>query len=104
MEGEWASVVFEVLPYKDTGTYIVKVAEEISQLLDDHIVMTQTMSFSPYKKPFEERISSWESKLRTTQVSRCLQHMTLFDATYLSIVLVISTMYQCCVLVTSTVY
>lgn len=68
MEGEWASVVFEVMSYKDTGTYIVKVAEEISQLLDDHIVMTQTMSFSPYKKPFEERISSWESKLRTTQV------------------------------------
>ena len=68
MEGEWSSVVFEVLPYKDTGTYIVKVAEEISQLLDDHIVMTQTMSFSPYQKPFEERISSWESKLRTTQV------------------------------------
>ena len=72
MEGEWSSVVFEVIPYKETGTYIVKVAEEISQQLDDHIVMTQTMSFSPYKKPFEERISSWESKLRTTQVMmRC---------------------------------
>lgn len=73
MEGEWKAVNFDVISYKETGTYIIKVADEISQLLDDHIVMTQTMSFSPYKKPFEERISSWESKLRTTQV-RQLQH------------------------------
>ena len=69
MEGEWKSVAFEILPYKETGTYIVKASEDISQLLDDHIVMTQSMSFSPYKKPFEERCSTWESKLRTTQVS-----------------------------------
>lgn len=30
--------------------------------------MTQSMSFSPYKKAFEERISSWENKLRIIQV------------------------------------
>ena len=29
--------------------------------------MTQSMSFSPYKKAFEERIAKWESQLRTTQ-------------------------------------
>ncbi|XP_068109284.1 dynein axonemal heavy chain 1 [Hyperolius riggenbachi] len=67
MEGEWASVLFNILPYKETGTFILKSPEEASQLLDDHIVMTQSMSFSPYKKPFEERISTWESKLRLTQ-------------------------------------
>ena len=68
MENEWSPVVFEIMPYKDTGTFILKASEDISQLLDDHIVMTQSMSFSPFKKPFEERISTWESKLRTTQV------------------------------------
>lgn len=68
MEHEWDNVEFEILTYKNTGTYIIKTSEETSQLLDDHIVMTQSMSFSPYKKPFEDRISSWESKLRTTQV------------------------------------
>lgn len=68
MENEWAPVSFEILPYKETNTYILKASEDISQLLDDHIVMTQSMSFSPYKKPFEDRISTWESKLRTTQV------------------------------------
>ncbi|XP_013988847.1 dynein axonemal heavy chain 1 isoform X2 [Salmo salar] len=67
MEHEWSTVTFEVLPYKETGTYILKSPDEASQLLDDHIVMTQSMSFSPYKKPFEERISTWESKLRMTQ-------------------------------------
>lgn len=68
MEGEWKSIKFDVLPYKQTGTFIIKASEEISQLLDDHIVMTQSMSFSPFKKAFEERISAWENKLTTTQV------------------------------------
>ena len=68
MLNEWTPINFDLMPYKSTGTFIVKVAEEVSQLLDDHIVMTQSMSFSPFKKPFEERISKWESQLRTTQV------------------------------------
>jgi dynein heavy chain len=68
MVNEWSPINFEIIPYKSTGTYIVKIGEEVSQLLDDHIVMTQSMSFSPYKKPFEDRISKWESQLRTTQV------------------------------------
>lgn len=69
MEGEWKPVMFEIMEYKDTGTYIMKGSDECTQLLDDHIVMTQSMSFSPFKKPFEERINTWEGKLRMTQVS-----------------------------------
>ena len=68
MEKEWDPIYFEIKDYKNTGTYILKASEETSQLLDDHIVMTQSMSFSPYKKPFEDRISNWENKLKTTQV------------------------------------
>lgn len=67
MMSEWEHVSFEVNPYKETGTYILKVTEEINQQLDDHIVLTQAMSFSPYKKPFEERISVWENRLHVTQ-------------------------------------
>ncbi|XP_054992649.1 dynein axonemal heavy chain 1 [Sorex araneus] len=67
MEKEWSTILFNVLPYKETDTYILKSPDEASQLLDDHIVMTQSMSFSPYKKPFEMRISSWENKLKLTQ-------------------------------------
>ncbi|KAM3838092.1 dynein axonemal heavy chain 1-like [Diretmus argenteus] len=66
MEHEWSTVIFDVLPYKETGTYILKSPDEAFQLLDDHIATTQSMS-SPFKKPFEERIATWESKLRLTQ-------------------------------------
>ena len=40
---------------------------QVNSLLDDHIVLTQQFSFSPYKGPFEERISQWEAKLRMVQ-------------------------------------
>lgn len=68
MEREWESILFNVVPYKETETFILKSPDEASQLLDDHIVMTQSMSFSPFKKPFEERINTWENKLKLTQV------------------------------------
>ena len=58
----------DIVAYKETGTYIVRSGEETAQMLDDQIMMTQAMSFSPYKKPFEGRIATWENKLRTTQV------------------------------------
>ncbi|KAM9362199.1 LOW QUALITY PROTEIN: dynein axonemal heavy chain 1 [Symphorus nematophorus] len=67
MEQEWSTIDLDVLPYKETGTYILRSPEEVSQLLDDHIVMTQSMSFSPFKKTFEGRINTWESKLRMTK-------------------------------------
>ena len=70
MESEWEPILMEIAAYKETGTFIMKSNEETGQMLDDHIVMTQAMSFSPYKKPFEGRITTWENKLRTTQVSR----------------------------------
>lgn len=68
MESEWNSILFTVTLYKDTGTFILKDTDEPSQLLDDHIVMVQSMSFSPFKKPFEERMNTWENKLKMTQV------------------------------------
>jgi dynein heavy chain, axonemal len=41
----------------------LQVEDTMSQLLDDNIVMTQAMSFSPFKRPFEERIAKWEAQL-----------------------------------------
>lgn len=76
MEKEWSAILFNVLPYKETETYILKSPDEASQLLDDHIVMTQSMSFSPYKKPFEQRIYSWENKLKLTQVDPPWESLT----------------------------
>lgn len=73
MEAEWESIILEIVPYKETGTFIMKSGDETAQLLDDHIVMAQAMSFSPYKKPFELRITTWESKLRLIQVKAEIQ-------------------------------
>ena len=84
MEKEWDPVQFEIIPYKDTGTYILRSSEDTGQLLDDHIVMTQSMSFSPYKKPFEDRINTWENKLTTTQVCMGLKKNREFLTTEIS--------------------
>lgn len=42
----------------------MRVSDEIQQMLDDHLVLTQQISFSPYKAAFEERIDEWENKLK----------------------------------------
>nr|AML30859.1 axonemal inner arm dynein heavy chain 3 [Marsilea vestita] len=63
MEADWKDLEMQVMEYKETGTYIVKIDEQILQQLDDHIAMTQSISFSPFKKPFEDKITKWEQQL-----------------------------------------
>ena len=67
MLGLWLPVDYGITAYRATGTYVIKGTDEINTLLDDHIVATQSMSFSPYKAVFEERINEWESSLRRVQ-------------------------------------
>ena len=45
MQNGWKTVQFELAPYSDT--YIIKSVDDIQQLLDDHIIKTQTMLGSP---------------------------------------------------------
>ena len=69
MLATWDSTSFEIIEYSDTETYILRGTEPIIQLLDDHIVMTQAMSFSAYREPFEDRIAKWEKKLTLVQAT-----------------------------------
>ncbi|XP_052133206.1 dynein axonemal heavy chain 1-like, partial [Frankliniella occidentalis] len=42
----------------------MKVTDEDLQMLDDHILAVQQMSFSPYVGVFEKPVAEWEEKLR----------------------------------------
>ncbi|KAJ8670547.1 hypothetical protein QAD02_001806, partial [Eretmocerus hayati] len=67
MEKDWVDQVFTINDYKDSGTFVVAAVDDIQLMLDDHIMKTMTMKNSPYIKPFEEEILSWERKLILVQ-------------------------------------
>eukprot|EP00520_Triparma_pacifica_P000109 CAMPEP_0118637104 /NCGR_PEP_ID=MMETSP0785-20121206/2977_1 /TAXON_ID=91992 /ORGANISM="Bolidomonas pacifica, Strain CCMP 1866" /LENGTH=1671 /DNA_ID=CAMNT_0006528273 /DNA_START=118 /DNA_END=5134 /DNA_ORIENTATION=- len=60
---DWVGGELDIMPYKETGTGILKGVDEVNTILDEHITMTQAMAFSAFKGPFEERIDNWNSKL-----------------------------------------
>lgn len=63
MTGEWEGLEFLLPPFKTTGTCYISGFEDAIQMLDEHIVNTQAMQFSPFKKPFEQEIEAWCTKL-----------------------------------------
>ncbi|KAJ3049383.1 Dynein heavy chain 7, axonemal [Rhizophlyctis rosea] len=67
MKEEWEPLVFNCIEYKDTGTRILSSLEEVQALLDDQIVKVQTMRGSPFVKPIEEEVKTWETTLVTIQ-------------------------------------
>lgn len=66
MKAEWENIQFDFPEtYKDTDTYILKGTEEIVGLLDEHIMTTQGLQFSIYKKPLEKEIDEWATLIMT---------------------------------------
>ena len=67
MELEWekneAIHNLRLIPYKNTGTFVLSGFDDLTAVLDEQITMTQAMQFSAFKKPFEERIEAWNNKL-----------------------------------------
>jgi dynein heavy chain len=63
MRKEWANMSFTLVPYKNTGTYIVRAVDEISTLCDEHLVKTQSILSSPFVSHIEKSCKVWESKL-----------------------------------------
>lgn len=66
MDAIWQTVNFQLLNFKDKpNVYIIRGYDEIQAIVDEHIVNTQAMQFSPFKKPFEEEILKKNSQLKT---------------------------------------
>jgi dynein heavy chain len=65
MQAAWAGVDLDLMDYRETGTHIMKGSEEMVQLLEDQITMTQAIAFSPFKGVHESAIADWDKKLNT---------------------------------------
>lgn len=65
MISQWDDVDMQILPYRETGTYVLSGVDEMTALLDEQITMTQAMQFSSFKGPFEEQIDEWNTALQT---------------------------------------
>jgi len=63
MKSEWQDVFFMLKDFKKSGTSTVVGFDDAMTILDEHIVMTQAMQFSSFKKPFEEEIEEWNTSL-----------------------------------------
>lgn len=63
MQEDWAGVNFLTPQFKTTPTYYISGFDEAMNMLDEHIVTTQAMQFSPFRGPFENDITAWNAKL-----------------------------------------
>ncbi|EKX31285.1 hypothetical protein GUITHDRAFT_83228, partial [Guillardia theta CCMP2712] len=63
MKQDWRDLTFELQPYKDTGTFVVRAVDDIITLLDDQIVKVQAMRGSPYAKALENVVLEWNHRL-----------------------------------------
>ncbi|CAJ1415305.1 unnamed protein product [Effrenium voratum] len=63
MKNEWKAMAFGTFAYKNTGTFLLKGADDVQALLDDHIIKTQAVRGSPFVKPIEKEVKDWEAKL-----------------------------------------
>jgi len=70
MKEDWLGIEFGLKDFKTTGTSTVTGFDDAMMMLDEHIVLAQTMLFSPFKKPFEAEIEEWNNKL--LYVSDCI--------------------------------
>jgi dynein heavy chain len=63
MKDEWKHVKFELAEYRNSATHVLKGAEPIWDLLDEHIMKTMTIASSPYIKFLSNEVNFWKNTL-----------------------------------------
>ena len=63
MRDEWKAVMLELNEFRDSGTFVLKGAEPVWELLDEHIVKTMVIASSPYIKFLVGEVNSWKNQL-----------------------------------------
>lgn len=63
MRDEWKLQSFELQPFRDSGTFVLKSAEPIWELLDEQIVKTMVIASSPYIKFLLSEVTGWKNTL-----------------------------------------
>lgn len=63
MKAEWETIRFKIGTYKETGINILIQLDDITAILDDHIVKTLTMRGSVFVKHIEAEVKEWYEKL-----------------------------------------
>lgn len=61
MKKEWSAIDIELKPHK--AYHVIKTWNTMADTLDDHIVTTDMMSFSPFRAHFQEEITEWKNDL-----------------------------------------
>eukprot|EP00002_Diphylleia_rotans_P035998 TRINITY_DN7896_c0_g1_i2.p1 TRINITY_DN7896_c0_g1~~TRINITY_DN7896_c0_g1_i2.p1 ORF type:complete len:4263 (-),score=670.67 TRINITY_DN7896_c0_g1_i2:89-12877(-) len=60
---EMRSLSLETIPYKDTGAFIIRAVDNALGVIDDQLVVVNTIMGSPFRKPVEEATQDWFVRL-----------------------------------------
>lgn len=63
MMKNWEGVRFYLIAFKKSGTFTCTGFDDAMNLLDEQIIVTSAMQYSPFKGPFVDTITEWNQKL-----------------------------------------
>ena len=67
MQQEWQEILFDLLPYRDTDTFILASVDDIQTILDDQVLKSQAMRRSAFIVALGTKADDWEDKLVNMQ-------------------------------------